>query len=260
MDIERVKRIGIRAAYKAGEVLRSFHGGALDVRKKGIIDLVTEADMAAEKVILDTILSDFPAHSVLAEESGRTPGDDRYQWIIDPLDGTTNFAHRLDLYSVSIAFALEGEVAVGLVLTPSNGELFAAVKGKGATLNDQAIGVSQVKGLSDSLLVTGFPYDATERMAPLVERFTRCLVASQGVRRLGSAALDLCYVACGRFEGFWEEGLKPWDTAAGALIAKEAGGGVTDFSGESFTRDMLQIVATNGYIHQELLSLLVQKK
>jgi myo-inositol-1(or 4)-monophosphatase len=258
MDIEQVKRIGIRAAYKGGEVLRSFHGGPLNIRKKGAIDLVTEADTASERVILETILSVFPDHSVFAEESGRTAGDDQCQWIIDPLDGTTNFAHGLDLYSVSIAFALAGEVVMGLVFTPARGELFAAVKGDGATLNDQAIGVSRVVGLSDSLLVTGFPYNAKDMIPSLMGRFSRCLVASQGVRRLGSAALDLCYVACGRFEGFWEENLKPWDTAAGALIAMEAGGAVTDFSGGLFSCDMKEIVATNGGIHQELLTLLVQ--
>jgi myo-inositol-1(or 4)-monophosphatase len=256
MDLEQVKRIGVRAAYKAGEVLRSFHGGPLNIRKKGAIDLVTEADMASERVILETIRSVFPDHSVLAEESGRTTGDDRCQWIVDPLDGTTNFAHGLSLYAVSIAFALDGEVVVGLVFSPANGELFAAVKGQGATLNDRAIEVSRVRGLSDSLLVTGFPYNARDTIELLMARFSRCLRASQGVRRLGSAALDLCFVACGRFEGFWEESLKPWDTAAGALIAEEAGGGVTDFSGKRYTRDKLEIVATNGFIHQELLRLL----
>jgi myo-inositol-1(or 4)-monophosphatase len=256
MDLEQIKKIGVRAAYKGGEVLRSFHGGPLNIRKKGAIDLVTEADMASEKVILETIRSVFPDHSVLAEESGRTTGDDRCQWIIDPLDGTTNFAHGLNLYAVSIAFAIDGEVVVGLVFSPGNGELFAAVKGKGATLNDQAIEVSRIGGLSDSLLVTGFPYNAMDSIESLIARFSRCLRASQGVRRLGSAALDLCYVACGRFEGFWEENLKPWDTAAGALIAEEAGGGTTDFSGRPYTRDMLEIAATNGFIHQELLKLL----
>lgn len=256
MDLEQIKRIGVRAAYKAGEVLRSFHGGSLNIRKKGAIDLVTEADVASEKVILETIRSVFPDHSVLAEESGRTTGDDRCQWIIDPLDGTTNFAHGLDLYAVSIAFALSGEVVMGLVFSPASGELFAASKGKGATLNDRAVNVSQVRDISDSLLVTGFPYDARDTIELLIARFSRCLSASQGVRRLGSAALDLCYVACGRFEGFWEENLKPWDTAAGALIAQEAGGKVTDFSGRPYTRDMLEIVATNGFIHQGLLRLL----
>ncbi|MFH0729704.1 MAG: inositol monophosphatase family protein [Pseudomonadota bacterium] len=256
--MEQVKRIGVRAAVKAGEVLRSFHGGPLNVRKKGAIDLVTEADMASEKVIIEMLRSVFPSHSVLAEESGRSIGDDQCQWIIDPLDGTTNFAHGLGLYAVSIAFALAGEVVLGLVLAPNSGELFAAVKGEGATLNGKAIGVSRVKGLSDSLLVTGFPYNVNERIASLIARFSRCILASQGVRRLGSAALDLCFVACGRFEGFWEENLKPWDTAAGALIAREAGGEVTDFSGAPFSRDMLEIAATNGLVHQELLTLLAQ--
>jgi myo-inositol-1(or 4)-monophosphatase len=256
MELEQIKKIGVQAAIKAGEVLRSFQGGPLSVRKKGAIDLVTEADIASEKVILETVLSEFPDHSVLAEESGRISGDDRFQWVIDPLDGTTNFAHGLDLYAVSIAFALAGEVVVGLVLAPASGQLFVAIKGEGATLNGRAIGISQEKMLSNSLLVTGFPYNVSDRIESLMSRFSRCTVASQGVRRLGSAALDLCYVACGRFEGFWEENLKPWDTAAGALIAREAGGEVTDFSRTPFSRDMLEIAATNGFIHQELLKLL----
>lgn len=256
MDIDQVKRIGVRAAYKAGEVLRSFSTGPLEVRKKGAIDLVTEADMASEKTILDTILSVFPNHSILAEESGRKAGDDRYQWIIDPLDGTTNYAHRLDLYAVSIAFALEGEMVMGLVFSPASGELFAGVKGHGATLNDKAIEVSGIETLSDSLLVTGFPYNSRDMMTPLMGRFSRCLLASQGVRRLGSAALDLCYVACGRFDGFWEENLKPWDTAAGELIVREAGGVVTNFSGGAFKCDMKEIAAANNLIHKELLALL----
>lgn len=256
MDLEQVKRVGVRAAYKAGEVLRGFHGGELKVRKKGAVDLVTEADTASEKLIMDTILSAYPGHDVLAEESGLTAGDGRCRWIVDPLDGTTNFAHGLDLYAVSIAFALEGQVMVGLVFSPANGELFAAIKGQGATLNDKAIRVSRAETLADSLLVTGFPYNTREILAPLMARFSSCLSASQGIRRLGSAAIDLCYVACGRFDGFWEEDLKPWDTAAGALIAAEAGGVVTDFSDRPFSADMRQIAATNGLIHSQLLSLL----
>ena len=207
MDLEKVKRIGAKAAYSAGEVLRSYRHKDLHIRKKGAIDLVTEADIASEKVILDTIRSVFPTHAILAEESGRCPGDDECLWIIDPLDGTTNFAHRLDLYCVSIAFALAGELVVGVVFNPATGELYTGIKGQGASLNDVPIRVSEVDRLSESLLVTGFPYNAKDILPSLMGRFEKCLRASQGIRRLGSAALDLCYVACGRFEGFWEQNL-----------------------------------------------------
>lgn len=256
MDLEQVKKVGILAAQKAGEVLRRFHGTELSIRKKGAIDLVTEADTASEKRIIDTILSRYPGHGILAEESGHIPGEGKYRWIIDPLDGTTNFAHGLDLYSVSIAFSVADQVVMGVVFAPASGELFAAVKGKGATLNGKAIRVSSTESLSDSLLVTGFPYNSREMMAPLLTRFSNCLAACQGIRRLGSAAIDLCYVACGRFDGFWEENLKPWDTAAGALIAGEAGARVTDFDDTAFLIDMAQIVASNGCIHSEMLALL----
>jgi myo-inositol-1(or 4)-monophosphatase len=254
MDFDQVKEVGIRAAERAGEVLRSFRQGPLRVRKKGAIDLVTDADMASEKVILETIRSTFPDHDILAEESGGGAGPGACRWVIDPLDGTTNYAHGLDQYAVSIAFALDGEVVVGVVLLPAGGGLFAAVRGQGTTLNDRAIRVSTEASLTDSLLVTGFPYDLKERMDSLIPRFSSCLLASQGVRRTGSAALDLCYVACGRFEGFWEENLKPWDTAAGVLIVEESGGRVSDFSGRPFQMDMKEILATNGLIHNELMA------
>lgn len=258
MDFEQIKKTGIRAARQAGEVLNSYRGAQLNIRKKGAIDLVTEADMASEKVILDTIRSAYPDHTVLAEESGLTAGDAGCQWIVDPLDGTTNFAHRLDLYAVSIAFALDGDVVAGVVFNPASGELFAAVKNKGATLNDQTIQVSQTESLADSLIVTGFPYNTREMIGALMARFSQCLAAAQGIRRLGAAALDLCYLACGRFDGFWEQNLKPWDTAAGMLIAREAGARVTDFSNTAFQPDMKELLATNGHVHAEMLTLLAR--
>ena len=181
------------------------------------------------------------------------------QWIIDPLDGTTNFAHQLGLFSVSIAFVLDGNIAVGIVLNPESKELFTATAGKGADLNGRPINVSNTEAVSESLLVTGFPYNFKEIFNPLLARFSNCLRASQGVRRLGSAALDLCFVACGRFDGFWEQNLNPWDTAAGMLIAKEAGGKVTDFSNKPFSIDKNEILATNSKIHEEMISLLELK-
>ena len=223
MDFEYVRRIGVAAAFKGGSLLRSHLGKISHINKKGAIDLVTEADIGSEKRIIETIHSRFPDHSIMAEESGLTPGEERCQWIIDPLDGTTNFAHRIPLFAVSIAFAFEGEVVIGVVLNPMSGELFTAIKGGGADLNGRSISVSATESVSESLLVTGFPYNFSEMLNPLMRRFTRCLKAAQGVRRLGAASLDLCFIGCGRFDGFWEENLKPWDTAAGMIIAREAG-------------------------------------
>lgn len=249
-------RTAVRAARQAGEVLRSFHGNLKDIRKKGAIDLVTEADIASERVVVETIRSVFPDHMVLAEESGKSQGDERFQWIIDPLDGTTNFSHGLGLYAVSIAFHVEGVPSVGVVFNPAAEELYEAMAGQGARLNGQSIRVSDQNSMKDSLLVTGFPYNFHEILPRLMARFAGCLSASQGVRRLGSAAIDLCFVACGRFEGFWEQNLNPWDTAAGLLILLEAGGRVTDFSGRPFKVDMKEILATNGRIHNAMLDLM----
>ena len=256
MDLELVKRVGIAAAYKGGGVLMSHFGKVSKIDKKGVIDLVTEADTESEKGIIETIQNVFADHMILAEESGLSTGDADHRWLIDPLDGTTNFAHQIGLFSISIAFSLKGETVFGLVLNPMTKELFTAVKGKGASLNGRQIAVSTVMTVSDSFLVTGFPYNLRDHFNPLLTRFSKCLKASQGVRRLGSAAIDLCFVACGRFDGFWEQNLKPWDTAAGELIAREAGAIVTDFSNQPFTIYKNEILATNGKIHNELLSLL----
>ena len=256
MDLELIKRIGIAAAYKGGGVLMAHFGKISKIDKKGAIDLVTEADTESESAIIDIIKNVFADHTILAEESGLNKGDADHQWIIDPLDGTTNFAHQIGLFSISIAFSLKGETVFGLVLNPLTRELFTAVKGKGASLNGRQIAVSKVTTVSDSFLVTGFPYNLRDHFEPLLTRFSKCLKVSQGVRRLGSAAIDLCFLACGRFDGFWEQNLKPWDTAAGELIAREAGAIVTDFSNKPFTIDNKEILATNGKIHKEMLSLL----
>lgn len=256
MDLELIKRVGIAAAYKGGGVLMSHYGKVSRIEKKGAIDLVTEADTESESVIIETIQKVFTDHTILAEESGLRTGDADHQWIIDPLDGTTNFAHQIGLFSISIAFTLKGETVFGLVLNPLTRELFTAVKGKGASLNGRQIAVSTAMTVSESFLVTGFPYNLRDYFDPLLTRFSKCLKASQGVRRLGSAAIDLCFIACGRFDGFWEQNLNPWDTAAGELIAREAGAIVTDFSNKPFTIYKKEILATNGRIHKEMLSLL----
>ncbi len=256
MDLDHIIRVATRAAYRAGEILRNSQGNLTDIQKKGDIDLVTEADTASEKAIIETILNDFPDHGILAEESGSTRADSPYQWIVDPLDGTTNYAHGLDQFSVSIAFSRNGRIVMGLVLVPANGDFYLAEEGQGARLNGAPIQVSKSGTVHESLLVTGFPYNFKEIMEMLIARFTRCLSRSQGVRRFGSAAIDLCLVASGRFDGFWEQNLKPWDTAAGLLIVKEAGGRVTDFDDRPFDVNMKEILATNGLIHQEMLSLM----
>jgi myo-inositol-1(or 4)-monophosphatase len=257
MDLELIKRTGVGAAYKGSKILNDHFGKITKVTKKGVIDLVTVADTESEKTIIQSIQSRFPDHSILAEESGLSQGKTSTQWIIDPLDGTTNFTHHLGIFAVSIAFALNGNIEVGIVLNPVTGELFTAVKGLGAELNGRPISISDSRTVSESLLVTGFPYNIKDVLEPVLARFSNCVSASQGVRRLGSAALDLCYVACGRFDGFWEQNLKPWDTAAGMLIANEAGGVTTDFSNRPFTIDKNEILSTNGRIHKEMLSLLV---
>ncbi len=257
MDLERIKQVGTAAAYSGGRVLQEKFGKLRSVRKKGAIDLVTEADTRAEAAIIETVSGAFPEHAILAEESGSRSGSGGC-WIIDPLDGTTNFAHNLPIFCTSIAFAVGNDVLAGFVLAPLLGELYVGIRGQGAALNGTPICVSTTATLADSLLVTGFPYDQRTIFEAAVARFGRVLAATQGVRRLGSAALDLCYVANGRFDGFWEQRLKPWDTAAGWLIATEAGARTSVFSGRPYTIEKDEIVSTNGAVHDELLTLLDQ--
>lgn len=259
MELDRIKRIGVAAAYKGAAVLRAHFGNLDRVEKKGTIDLVTAADTESEEEIISTIRAEFPDHEILAEESGLNKGISAYRWIIDPLDGTTNFAHQLPIFAISIGFAIEDDIVAGIVLNPTDGELFTAIRHQGAELNGRSINVSASPKVSESLLVTGFPYNLCELFDPIISRYGRCLRAARGIRRLGSAALDLCYIACGRFDGFWEQNLKPWDSAAGYLIAEEAGARVTDFSNQPFSVNKKEILATNGHIHAEMLSLLELK-
>ena len=254
MDMDYIKRIGIKAAFEGGKILQSYFGNISDVRKKGLVDLVTEADTASEEIIIGIIRKAFPGHSILAEESGLDQEDEDHQWIIDPLDGTVNFAHQVPIFSISIAYAFKGEPVMGLVFNPVTGELFSAVAGEGAFLNNRPIQVSETRFMQESLLATGFPYDLLSIFDTITDRLKNCLRAAQGIRRLGSAAMDICALACGRFDGFWEQNLHPWDTAAAVLIALEAGATVTDFSNSPFTIDKKEILATNGKIHAEMLS------
>ena len=256
MNLDAVQRVAIAAAYHGAQVLKTNFDRVSNVKKKSAIDLVTEADTRSEAQIIDTIAKVFPNHAILAEESGLKQGAAEQLWLVDPLDGTTNFAHSLGFFSISIAFSLKGDIVVGVVLNPISGELFSTIKNKGAFLNGNPIRVSPTRAVANSLLATGFPYNVRDILNPITGRFINCLKAAQGIRRLGSAALDLCLVACGRFDGFWEQNLKPWDTAAGLLVAKEAGAVVTDFAGDRFTLDKPEILATNGHIHQQMISLL----
>lgn len=260
MRLDLIKRVAISAAFKSAGILRSRFGKTPAMtRKKSATELVTEADEASEKAIIETIRSVFPEHEVLAEESGLNTGKTDCRWIVDPLDGTTNFAHQLGIFAVSIAFALNENVVVGVVMSPLTHELFSAVDGEGAELNGRPIRISEQRKVSESLLVTGFPYHLNVNAESLFNRFYHCTQASLGVRRLGSAALDLCYVACGRFDAFWEENLHAWDVAAGMLIAREAGAMVTDFAERPFRLGKKEILASNGHIHKEMLSLLANK-
>ena len=256
MDLFRARNVAVGAAYRGGAVLRKHLGNLRNPRKKSDIDLVSDADLESEAVIIECIHEAFPGHAVMAEESGGDGSDSEFRWIIDPLDGTTNFFHQLGLFCVSIGFEYQGDVVVGAVLNPVSGELFTAVSGHGAELNGEPIRVSPTRNLLESLLVTGFPYNVKEIYHPVMDRMGRCLKAAQGIRRLGSAALDLCYVACGRFDGFWEQNLKPWDVAAGWIIAREAGAMVTDFANAPFALECPELLATNGNIHEAMLDVL----
>ena len=256
MDLKRIMAVATDAAYKSAHLLQSFFRGRCEVNRKGVRDLVTEADTASERIIGETIAKAFPGHSILAEEGGLRRGDADCRWLIDPLDGTINFAHGLNIFAVSIAFEVRGRIVVGVVLNPATGEFFSAEAGRGARMNGHPIRVSDVDRLADSFLATGMVYQGTEELNGLISRFRACTAAALGVRRLGSAALDLCHLACGRFDGYWEENLKPWDTAAGALIAGEAGAVVSDFANGPYNVEKKQILATNGRIHRQLMSTL----
>jgi myo-inositol-1(or 4)-monophosphatase len=248
----------IAIARGAGAVLRDGYGRPSRVELKGAIDLVTEHDRASEDYIVGEIARRFPGHAVLAEESGgtgATPADPPpYRWIIDPLDGTTNFAHGLPFFCVSLALEAAGVRTLGVLHDPLRDECFAARLGGGATLNGAPIRVSPERSLADALGCTGFPYDVREKPEETLRFFAPLLPRMRGVRRLGSAALDLAYVACGRLDLFWEVKLHPWDVAAGILVVEEAGGRVTDFAGGPVEPDPIEIAASNGALHDALLA------
>ena len=244
--------VASEAALKAGGILRDNIHGIREITYKGDINLATEMDMRSERAIVEILLAAFPDHGILAEEETTIRNDSGFMWIIDPLDGTTNYAHGYPCFSVSIALERQGEIILGVVYDPMRNELFSAEKGKGAYLNGEKIHVSAVDTLIKSLLATGFPYDRKVSEKNNMDFFHDLLMASQEVRRDGSAALDLCSVASGRFDGFWELKLKPWDVAAGSLIVHEAGGMVSDLSGTKLDIHGDEILASNGRIHGQM--------
>ncbi len=250
-------------AREAGALLRDGYGRAHRPERKGRIDLVTEYDRRSERLLLDAIARRHPGAAVLAEESGAhagtaAAGGGALRWILDPLDGTTNFAHNYPFFAVSIAAEVDGELAAGAVYDPMRDELFAAARGHGATLNGAAIRVSDVGRVEDALLVTGFPYDVREHPEDSLPQFRAFLERAQGIRRDGSAALNLCYLAAGRFDGFWEASLSPWDVAAGALLIREAGGRLSGYAGEPFQLETRRILASNGRLHDEMMGILAK--
>jgi len=248
----------IETARDAGQILLEKFGRNIKVSKKGDIDLVTEADLASEALIIERIKSYYPKHSILAEEAGAAViigGDNTWKWIIDPLDGTTNYAHGYPCFCITMGLEHDGEIVLAVTFDPTRNELFAAERGRGASLNNKPIRVSKTEDIADALIVTGFPYDFKDR-EDFARHLTQFLLRSRGVRRDGSAAIDMAYVACGRFDGFWEEGLNPWDMAAGVLLIEEAGGQVTGYKASKFSIYSPPIVASNGLIHQQMLDVL----
>ncbi len=250
----------IEAAKEAGKFLKQNVGKVKNIQLKGGEEknLVTEIDKRSEEIIIDIIKKHHPGHDILAEESGAGRGQtSEFRWIIDPLDGTTNFTHSFPVFCVSIGVEHKGELIAGVIYDPNFDELFTAERGNGAFLNGKRIHVSHTDTLKRSLLVTGFPYNVTDNPDNAIEHFIQFLMESQAVRRMGSAAIDLAYVAAGRYEGFWEVALNPWDMAAGALLVTEAGGMLSDFSGNPFSVYKKQVLATNGLVHEEMKNILL---
>ncbi len=238
-------------AREAGSLLMSFFG-KVAIEYKGEADLVTKADRASEKFLVEQIRRRWPQHDLVGEEGSRTETGSDYRWYVDPLDGTTNFAHGFPVFCVSMGLDYKGERVAGVIYDPTRDEMFSAEKGSGSRLNGAPIRVSKTARLRESLIATGFPSHKRHKN-PNIHFYHQLTLRSHGVRRAGSAALDLCYVSCGRYDAFWEFNLNPWDTAAGVLIVQEAGGMVTNFSGQPFSIDSRQVLASNTTLHQELL-------
>lgn len=254
MDIAAMKKVLLEATAEAGKIIMHYFDGTFTIdNKEGINNLVTEVDKKSEDRIIQVIRNYYPEHTIISEEVGELIKPSEYQWIIDPIDGTVNFAHGIPLCCVSIALKHKEDLLLGAVYNPMMNELFFAEKGKGATLNDRPIKVSSKTDFRKACLVTGFPYKWPETAEHPIKVFERFVLEGLPIRRLGSAAIDLCWVACGRFDGFWEYNLSSWDVAAGYLIVQEAGGKITNFEGSPYNVFERETLATNGHIHDAML-------
>lgn len=255
-NLKKVRELAEKAAREAGKYALSRLGNIKKVSCKGAFtNLVTDVDKKCERIIIEIVKETYPLHSILAEESGQHISDGDWKWIIDPLDGTTNYSHGFPVFAVSIGVAFEKDIKIGVVYDPTRDELFSGVEKDGAYLNGAKIKVSNNRTLEKSLISTGFAYSIKGKLTNL-EYFKKMLEKAQAIRRAGAASLDLCYVACGRLDGFWEFDLAPWDTAAGQLIVKESGGKVSKLSDENFDIYEKEVLATNGYIHDEMKNVL----
>jgi len=259
VDVDALFTVADRAADAAGVILMEHFGRAL-IEFKGAVDLVTNADKESEAEIIRQVRAAYPEHGIVAEESGEQATRHDVRWYIDPIDGTTNYAHGFPLFAVSIGVEAHGRMVVGIVYNPATGEKFTAIRGRGAQLNGSPLKVSKVKELDYSLVVTGFPYTVRDKRLNNMDHFENFIYAAQALRRLGSAALDLAYVARGAFDGYWEAEINPWDIAAGWLIVEEAGGRVTDMRGRPYEVGAGNILATNGLVHDEMLAVLARGK
>lgn len=256
MNVDKYLKEAEGIAKKAGKMLRENINTSAEIFFKGAVDLVTDFDNRAQRMIFDHLSACFPDHDFIGEEGLSKNRGEEFRWIIDPLDGTTNYAHGFPIFCVSIALEWKEEIVLGVVYDPMRREMFSAVKEEGAFLNGKKIQVSSIGDLDKSLVATGFPYDLRESKVNNIDHFNNFVVRVQAIRRCGSAAMDLCYVACGRFDGFWELKLKPWDVAAGALIVKEAGGKISDFKNGEFSIFSNEILATNGLIYTQMVEVL----
>jgi myo-inositol-1(or 4)-monophosphatase len=256
MQLDDLQAIAVRAAREAGKIQKEWLTRDKKVELKGEINLVTEVDRRCEQRIVEIIKKAHPQHNILTEETPMPEFPSPFRWIVDPLDGTTNYAHGYPCFSTSIALELEGKIVLGAIYDPLLDELFTTQQGKGAFLNGQRIAVSATEQLTNALICTGFPYDLRESRENNLNHFNNFIMEAQAIRRDGSAALDLCYVAAGRFDGFWELKLYPWDVAAGKLCVEEASGMVTDFHGGPLAINGQETLATNGRIHREMIRVL----
>ena len=256
-NLEKIEKVAIHAAKEAGKILASFLGHIKDISEKKQAGLVTEADKKSEEKIISIIKKHFPGHAILAEESGLHKESHAFKWIIDPLDGTTNYTHQIPFFCTSIGIEQAGKIVVGVIFDPIHEELYTVIKGKGAYKNGRKLSVSRTQKLGECLIATGFSYQRGKELEHSLSILKPFMELTQGIRRCGSAVWDICQVAEGHFDGFWEKGLSPWDVAAGVLLLEEAGGKISKYDGTSATVYDREIIASNGLIHQEMVQIIL---